>query len=165
MEFWDLLDRQGKKTGKTFVRGHRSLRRNEYHLVVHIWVLNSKNEYLIQRRSDKKPLMPGEWAATGGSALAGETARQAACRELSEELGITVRPKSFRYLKRFWRKNSLNDVFSVRVDVDEKALCLQKDEVAEVKWVTADELRRMVERGEFHNYGEEYFRLIFSLSE
>ena len=88
MESWDILSRNGKPTGKTVSRMCPILRRGEYHLVVHIWTVDGKGNVLIQRRSDQKPLMPGEWAATGGAAVSGETSRFAACRELKEELGI-----------------------------------------------------------------------------
>ena len=30
-------------------------------------------------------------------------------------------------------------------------------------WVTPDELKRMIKKGEFHNYGMEYFDTVFSL--
>jgi isopentenyldiphosphate isomerase len=40
----------------------------------------------------------------------------------------------------------------VHVDVDIKDLKLQKEEVAEAKWVTVEQLTQMVKNGEFHNY-------------
>ena len=165
LEHWDILDRYGNKTGRTIIRGKKGLSKGEYHLVVHIWVINSKGEFLIQRRSDTKPLMPGEWAATGGSAFAGEGSRHAALRELREELGIHVTRRRMVHVKRQLRKYSLNDIYAVRCNIPAEKCKLQKDEVAEVKWVSLEELKRMVENGEYHNYGKNYFEIIYSIDE
>ena len=88
MELWDIMNEDGVVTGKTVVRGRTVLKHGEYHLVVHIWVLGSDGNFLIQRRSEKRKLMPGEWAATGGATIAGETPFASARRELYEELSI-----------------------------------------------------------------------------
>ena len=163
VERWDILDKGGKPTGKTIVRGRRSLSKGEYHLVVHIWVINDKGEFLIQRRSDDKPLMPGEWAATGGSVFSCESSRHAAIRELHEELGIRVARRRMVFIKRQLRKYSINDIYAVRCNIPPHRCRLQKDEVAEVKWVSKEELQKMIENGEYHNYGKSYFDIIYSI--
>lgn len=162
MENWDILNRNGRPTGRTVSRKCPILRRGEYHLVVHIWTVDGKGKILIQRRSDSKPLMPGEWAATGGAAIAGEASRFAACRELKEELGIEKQREELLYVTRMIRRNSLLDVYLTFADCDIEDLKLQEDEVAEVKWVSAEELAEMIEKGEFHNYGKEYFDKLFA---
>ena len=165
MENWDILNRNGKPTGRTVSRRCPILRRGEYHLVVHIWTVDGKGKILIQRRSDSKPLMPGEWAATGGAAIAGEASRFAACRELKEELGIDKRRDELVYVTRMIRRNSLLDIYLTFTDCNPEELTLQQDEVAEVKWVSADDLAEMVKTGEFHNYGKEYFDKLFAAFE
>lgn len=162
MENWDILNRNGKPTGRTVSRRCPILRRGEYHLVVHIWTVDGKGKILIQRRSDSKPLMPGEWAATGGAAIAGEASRFAACRELKEELGIDKKRDELVYVTRMIRRNSLLDIYLTFTDCNPEELNLQKEEVAEVKWVSAEELAEMVSKGEFHNYGKEYFDKLFA---
>ena len=127
--------------------------------------VDGKGKILIQRRSDSKPLMPGEWAATGGAAIAGEASRFAACRELKEELGIDKRRDELLYVTRMIRRNSLLDIYLTFTDCNPEELTLQQDEVAEVKWVSADELAEMVKNGEFHNYGKEYFDKLFAAFE
>ena len=99
-EKWDILDENGLPTGKTTLRGKNFLKNGEYHLVVHIWVMSDDGKYLIQRRSESKRLMPGEWAATGGAAVAGEDSFTAAARELKEELGIDSTRQNLKFLKR-----------------------------------------------------------------
>ena len=165
MEVWDILDKNGNPTGKTVVRGKRGLMKGEYHLVVHIWVIDKNGNFLIQRRSDDRPLMPGEWAATGGSAFSNESSRHAAKRELCEELGIDLDSGRFTLAKRMLRRFSITDIWAVRYDADISKLVLQSDEVSQVKWVSPMQLRRMIKNGEFHNYGKDYFDLVFSIKD
>lgn len=164
MEYWDVLTSDGKKTGRRVKREHYNrFQPGEYHLVVHIWILNSKGQFLIQKRSEKRQPMPGEWAATSGSALAGEVSSAAAARELKEELGISLKTNQLHFLKRFVRKNSLIDLWWACVDTQAETLTLQQEEVTQAKWVSPEQLRQMIDQNEFHHYGTDYFKAIFSL--
>lgn len=162
-EKWDIIDEHGNLSGRTVLRGNVRLKPGEYHLVVHIWVVSSDGKILIQRRSDTKKLMPGEWAATGGAAISGEDSFTAAQRELFEELGITSDKNTLKKALRIKRRNSLLDIWFIKSDVETSKLKLQESEVAEAKWVTAEELKVMVENEEFHNYGNEYFERVFEI--
>ncbi len=161
MEKWDILDKNGKFTGKQITRNRVVLAPGEYHLVVHIWVVGSDGRILIQRRSDSKPLMPGEWAATGGAAISGESSIEAARRELFEELSIEMNERNTRFIGRILRRNSLLDIYMVRCNTPITELKLQKEEVAEVKRVHINHLKRMIKTGKFHNYGKVYFDTVF----
>ena len=160
-EIWDILDENGTATGRTTVRGKCFLKPGEYHLVVHIWIVSPDGRFLIQRRSDSKKLMPGEWAATGGAAISGENSFTAAKRELFEELGINSSQETIKKILHLKRRNSLLDVWMITCDIEEENLKLQQSEVAEVKWVTETQLRNMIKDGLFHNYGKEYFDKVF----
>lgn len=163
MEVWDILDKHGEPTGKTVERRRVCLAKGEYHLVVHIWILGNDGRVLIQRRSFSKPLMAGEWAAIGGSAVSGEKAEIAAQRELAEEMGIEVRLEDLKLIKNMVRKNSILNVFLVCRTIPVAELKLQEEEVSEAKWVHRNKLRQMIKNGEFHNYGKEYFEAIFAV--
>ena len=128
-------------------------------------VVSSDGNFLIQRRSEKRKLMPGEWAATGGSAISGESSLAAAARELREELGIKALKGSLKLMGRLKRRNSFLDVWFIKCDADISRLRLQKSEVAEVKWVTPDELKAMIDGRNYHNYGREYFKAVFEYAE
>lgn len=161
IEKWDILDKDGNPTGNTTLRGRIQLKPGEYHLVVHIWVLSSDGRYLLQRRSDTKKLMPGEWAATGGAAISGEDSFTAAKRELFEELGIKMTEQTARKAFRIKRRNSLLDVWITESDLPADSLILQESEVAEAMWVTEEKLKNMIKNNEFHNYGNDYFDRMF----
>lgn len=162
MENWDVLDKDGNPIGKTVKREKVFLPKGEYHLVVHIWVIDHEGRLLIQKRSAQKQFMPGEWAAHGGAAVSGETSVEAAKRELFEEIGVDADASRFRLVRRIKKRNSLVDVYIVRCNVPICKLVLQQSEVAEVKKVHLNQLKKMVNKGEFHNYGKAYFNSLFS---
>ena len=157
METWDILDENGNMTGKTITRGE-NLGDGEYHLIVHIWIINSKGEILIQKRSKNLKFAPERWAITGGSAIQGEDSITAACRETKEELGIDIHPI---YKPISHKRNSdFTDIWVVKQEINLEDIKLQKEEVCDVKWVTVEELRDMIYKGEFHRYSDKYFDLL-----
>ncbi len=162
MELWDVLDSTGKMTGKTMVRG-QPLQSGDYHLVVHIWIVDRKGNLLIQRRAEDRYPMPGEWAVTGGSAMAGEDSRTAICRELREELGIACRPDEPILLRRPRRRNAFVDSWLLLCSdtIPVSDLHLQTEEVAGARWVTREELQTAIREGNFHHYGADYFQTLF----
>ena len=150
MEFWDVLDGQGKPTGKTAPRGQ--LARGEYHMAVHIWIMNDKRQLLIQQRADTVELLPGKWAVTGGSALAGEEPLYAARRELHEELGVEAKEAELEWLFRIKRQNAFQDVWLLRQNINVGEIQMQLSEVQAVKWVTMGNLKQLAKKGKFHRY-------------
>ncbi len=164
-EIWDIFNENGVLTGKTTVRGRGFLKPGEYHLVVHIWIMSPDGKFLIQRRSERKKLMPGEWAATGGAAISGESSFSAAKRELFEELGIASNEATLKQIFSLKRRNSFLDVWLIKACPEITPITLQESEVAEAKWVSADQLHQMIKAGEFHNYGKEYFEKLFKNTE
>ena len=62
-EVWDLYDAKGNKTGYTLVRG-RPIPEGCYHLVVSVWIINNRGEYLLSQRHPDKPY-PLRWECTG----------------------------------------------------------------------------------------------------
>ena len=165
MENWDIMNSRGELTGRQTVRSGNALSGGEYHLVVHIWVVSPEGKLLIQRRSRRKKFMPGEWAATGGAVIAGETSLSAARRELKEELGIEAAEEEFKFVTRFKRKSSFIDLWAVESNLPVHKLRLQRSEVSAARWISAKELREMLTNGSYHNYGAEYFAEVFSLAD
>jgi len=88
MELWDLYDKDRNKLERQAIRGEK-LNDDEYHIVVNIWIKNSKNEYLITQRAEGRSY-EFMWECTGGSAEAGEDSLSVAIRESKEELGIIL---------------------------------------------------------------------------
>lgn len=160
MEKWDLFDRDGRDTGRTMTRGD-GVPSGLYHQVVHIWVVNGRGEYLIQQRAQGVSWKPGIWAATGGSAVAGEQPLEAALREVREEVGLCVIPAQMRLLTRLRRSNSFCYIYRVLIDKPAEEFRLQTEEVSRVKWATREQIEAMRASGTFYDYGAAYFSIIW----
>ncbi|HKM57221.1 MAG TPA: 16S rRNA (adenine(1518)-N(6)/adenine(1519)-N(6))-dimethyltransferase RsmA [Chthoniobacterales bacterium] len=66
-------------------------RDNLLHRAVHILLLNSRGELLLQKRSYRKDRFPGCWdSSASGHVDAGESYAVSAARELEEEIGATA---------------------------------------------------------------------------
>ncbi len=152
MEKWDILNSAGEPTGETVERSANALKEGQFHLVIHVWVINDKNKTLIQKRSDTVDILPGMWATTSGSALSGETEIDAAKRELSEELGIKTEEEDLILLKKYRGRNNFVYVYAVHKNVGISEISMQEEEVQAVKWVSAKELSDMVSKKQFHHY-------------
>ena len=153
IELWDILDEDGNKTGKIVERG-KPMKQDEYHLVVHIWIRNSKGQFLISKRTPNKTF-PNMWETTGGSAIIGDDSLSAALREVKEEIGINLSPTNCRCLFRLKRQHhhfpDFVDVWLFDEDVDITKVVYQAEEVCGAMWATQEQVLAMIEKGEFVN--------------
>lgn len=153
IEICDIYDAEGNKTGEVYTRGE-TLKDGQYHLAANIWVINSKSQILIQKRSECKDYLPGIWATHGGCAHAGETSLNACIREAYEEIGIILQAENVKLLSRKISNNLIMDDYAVVQDFDISSAVLQSEEVSEIKWVSLDEIKPMVEKKIFFEYTE-----------
>ena len=61
--------------------------------MVHVWIHNSKGEYLIAQRSANRPTFPLVWECVDGLVIKGEDSLQGALREVKEEVGVDLLPE------------------------------------------------------------------------
>ncbi|AWE09031.1 NUDIX domain-containing protein [Lysinibacillus sp. 2017] len=161
MEKWDVYDQDRKKLDKQITRGD-AMEPNDFHVVVHVCIFNSKGEMLIQQRQPFKHGWSNLWDLTcGGSAVAGDTSQQAASRELSEELGLQYNFENMRPRFTMNFQNGFDDYYLIDSDVDLNSLTLQQEEVQAVKWATQEEILKMIEDGTFIPYYESIIQFLF----
>ena len=146
MEFWDLYDRERRPLGKTHMRGV-PLAKGEYHLVVFVWVFNSRGQVLMTKRAPEKQSYPNLWEHTGGSVLAGESSLEAICRELFEETGIHAEAEELTLVETYSRVGSFCDIYFLQKDVALSELTMQPGETCDAKWVTRAQLEEMIAQG------------------
>ncbi|MCI9124951.1 MAG: NUDIX domain-containing protein [Eubacterium sp.] len=146
-ELWDLYTKDREKTGRTHRRGD-PMPDGWYRMAVHVCIFNSQNQLLIQQRQPFKKDWPNMWdVSVGGSATAGDTSRDAAQREVWEELGLQVDLRKARPFFTMNFTNGFDDFYILEQDVDLSALRLQESEVKQVRWAGREEVRQMQERG------------------
>jgi isopentenyldiphosphate isomerase len=156
MEFLDVLNGDGSPTGQTLSRKEVH-QKGLWHRAAHIWIINSKGELLLQKRSLKKESSPGMWdISAAGHLSAGETRIQGAIKEIGEELGLTVNPEELIFLGETkqssvqnngtYFNNQFSDVYLLKKDLDVKTLKLQESEVDEIKYIAWKELKTLADQ-------------------
>lgn len=151
MEIWDILDAEGRKTGRTVQKGAR-LQHNEFLLVVHIWVVDSHGNILIQKRAQHLEWMPGIWAVTSGVVTMNESSINAAVRETGEELGLHLNPFKFNKMNRVKSQNQFTDIYLVAGPREDFLPLILGEKVADSFWTSWRGMMEMKNRDEFLHY-------------
>jgi isopentenyldiphosphate isomerase len=161
MELFDVYDKYRQKTGRSHERW-KAMAEGEYHLVVHVCIINDRGQFLIQKRQPWKIGWPNMWDfSAAGSSVVGDTSIDAATRETKEELGIQLDINEAEILFTISFDWGFDDIWLVRQNVDINELKLQDEEVADAKWVSKKEIKELVQQGEFINYN--YFDTLFEM--
>ena len=155
MEKWDLYTKYREKTGEVYIRQDECMiPEGKYHLVVHVWIRNSKGEYVISQRAADRAVHPLEWECAGGSVLYGESSIEGAIRETAEEVGISLDPSKGKLLFSKIRNDydgkkfrDIMDVWLFEYDGDIDLKRASTGEVAASKWMTKDEIRNLYDSG------------------
>lgn len=151
LEYWDLYDKNRKPLNKIHQRGI-PLNDGEYHIVVCVITINSKNELLLTHRDPSKEIHPDLWEITAGSAISGETSINAAARELFEETGIDVSEDELIMLDTVVGNTkgrfAFVDIYMIKKDIEIDKLKMQPGETTEAKWVTSSQFKEMAKKGE-----------------
>ena len=159
MEQWDIYDENRIRTGKIVEAGTEH-GPGEFHLVVTLCLFDAQDRLLIQRRADEKTLWPSLWDVTvGGSAMAGETSREAMQRETREELGLELELGRPAFTANY--AHGFDDVYVLRHEVDVSALVVPNREVAEVRWAGDDEVVDLMRANQFLPYRESVMQFVW----
>ena len=163
MELVDLYNEDRIPLGKTAER-HAPKDPGEYRTVVHVCLFDGEGRMLIQRRAPEKTVWSLRWdVSVGGGVDAGETSRQAAEREVREELGYPLDLTGVRASVTVNVDGGFDDFFLVRREVGLASLRLQKEEVSEVRWAGCEEIREMIRQGSFSPYPESFIRFLLEM--
>lgn len=152
MEYIDILDENGEKINVIDTKTN-VYTKGLWHKAVHIWIINSQNEIMLQKRSPKKKISPNMWTTSvAGNVSASEESYETAVREIFEEIGLLVNKQELQYLftvKEDKIKNNriikeFIDVFLLEKSIDVTKIKLQEDEVSEIKFISYQEFKNMV---------------------
>ncbi len=146
-ELWDVYDGDKKLTGRLHKRGDE-LSDGNYHLVVHVWIMNSAGEFLITKRSPNKGF-PNMWETTGGSALAGDNSLDTAVREVKEETGLTLDPSRGKLLFDIKRRDSFVDVWMFKEEFNLDDVVLMEGETCGKAAADESVIRDLTKEGSF----------------
>lgn len=160
LEYLDILDETGKKTGevKDYFHVHE---KGLTHLVAHVYILNSEGELLLQQRSSDRKAFPDYWdISSAGHVSAGQKSVEAAQRETEEELGLVIPLEKFEYFhsgeehividKDTYVNNEFQDAFVVRLDEENPKIEIDPVEVQNIQWVSIEKLKSLAKDPEFN---------------
>ncbi|MFZ3054772.1 MAG: NUDIX domain-containing protein [Minisyncoccales bacterium] len=175
MEYIDIYNSDGKPLGikKTRDEIHSQ---GLWHKTVHVWVVNSKDEILIQKRSPKVENHPNQWdISAAGHIPAGEDDISSALRETEEEIGLKLSPNDLIRIgtiknmssQKGYINNEFHSIFVVKINSESVNIKKQEEEVAEVKFIPRKGLQKIVESGDpsFVPHSEEYALLFDYLAD
>lgn len=166
-EIFDVYNRNGKYIGtksKTFCHSKNP---GVYHKPVWIWMINELGQILVQKRAKCKKKFPLLFdMPSAGHVDAGESEIDACIRETYEELGISISPDKFIFLKEFiideWWE--IAQVYLVNIDSNTK-FKISKEEVSEVRWLEYDEFKELFLSDSFVPFNNEYKQFVLDMLE
>lgn len=160
MELWDLYDINRRPLGKTMVRGDVQPA-DTFRLVVHACIFTPDGKMLCQRRSFNHKGWSGMWdVSVGGSAISGETSLDAVLRETREELGLEL-PRDIIPAVTINFNGGFDDFYCINMDVKLSDCTVQESEVAEIDFLSLDEIYAMIDSGIFIPRNKGFMEYLF----
>jgi len=133
------------------------------HRAFSVFILNNKGELMLQQRAYHKYHSPGLWTNTCCShQREGETNIKAGIRRLEEEMGFTTTLRdtiSFIYKAPFDNGLTEHEFDHVLVGHYEDDPIINKEEVADWKWMSLSEIKRDIK--EHPHIYTAWFKIIF----
>jgi len=171
-EYFEIYDSSGNPLQEKHPRD-KVHARGFWHRTVHVWLINSAGEILLQQRGSHKDSNPGLWdISAAGHIDPGETSLQAALRETREELGVEPPAEALKKLGTVRHESVLQDGAFVDREFQDIYIwhCPQKevsefdydqDELDGLRFVPASELwdRIAAEDPELVTHPDEYVKL------
>ena len=165
-EVFDIYNRDGKHLGRKEKSICHSSNPGFYHKPVWIWIINSNNEILVQKRAKCKKNFPGLWdMPSAGHVVAGETSIEGAIRETYEELGIETKKEDYVFVKEYIYDQffEIAQIYLLRLDLKVSDFKIQSEEVEQVKWVTLNDFEKLFYSKEFVPFNDDYRTLVVNL--
>ncbi len=158
-ELFDTYDINGKYLGiktKSFCHSENP---GCYHKPVWIWIINDKGQILVQKRAATKKNLPNKWdMPSAGHVDAGETLLQACVRETGEDLGLKTKESDYIFLKEWLSQETWEfaEIYLLKTRAEISDFKLQKEEVAEVKYLYYNDFVKLFYSDKFCNHATEY---------
>ncbi len=122
-------------------------RDNHWHRNSNVWIINSKGQILCQQRSLKKDSSPGFWEPFfGGHVLHEDSYLETAVKECGEELGLEIKEEDlfFIAIHKIRHTKEFVCVYAMEWDGNINEIKYEEDEISKLKWMSAEEVRRLL---------------------
>ena len=165
-EIFDIYNRDGEYLGKQRKAVCHSKNPGFYHKPVWIWIINDKNEVLVQKRAAVKKNHPNKWdMPSAGHVVAGESSIDGAIRETLEELGVETKESDYKFICEYIDDHSweIAQVYLLKLNLESNNFKLQEEEVSEVKWLSYDEFKKLFYSDDFVRFNNDYRELVLDM--
>jgi isopentenyldiphosphate isomerase len=175
-ELIEIFNEQGAPTGEYKDRKEVHAM-GLWHRTIHLWILNSKGELLLQQRSKTKDTNPNLWdISVAGHIEKGQSSIEAALRETKEEIGLVCKAEELEFLFEVQnifidphtavQDHEFQDVYILKADLDISKLKCEVNEVQALAWVHWSDLEKSYIQGDAKlvTHPEEYPLLFNRLS-
>ena len=119
-----------------------------YYGLVGMWIINSKGQILLQKRSANKKSNPNMWAMCAGHIQTCETYDEAVIRETREEIGLRLEKKDIKPLLEIADGAKLYKGYYTLCDWAIQNFKRQESEVSELKWIDFETFKTMYKKGD-----------------
>lgn len=152
MEYLDVLDENGNKTGEKDTRENIH-KLGLLHSEVAAFIYTDTGKVLLQKRKSNKATYAGVWSVTGGHVLAGENNEDAIVREIKEELNLDIENERVTYVTTYKSKKIKDDIvnnkffsiYIVQINKEEfKKIKIQNEELEEIKLFSMAEIENIL---------------------
>lgn len=152
MELIEIVDENGNFTGEIIER-KEAHDRNLLHNEIAVFIVNSSNQILLQKRSANKRFNPNKWGLCAGHVAVHESLKSAAIRELEEEIGIKFSEKELisfadREILRKDTNSHITYFYYLKCNLLESDFIIQEEELSAVKWFDIDKIINLVKNND-----------------
>jgi len=157
------VDENGKIIGQ-ISRSEAHNGSKKLHPVIHVHIINSKGEILLQKRSMTKTIQPGRWdTAVGGHISYGEKIESALERETQEELGLYNLKFNF-VTKYIWKSEIESELVFVFISQHEEFNFKPNSEVDEVRFWDKNKISKNLGKNIFTpNFEVEFVKILSNI--
>ena len=156
MEYLDILDENGNKTGEKDTRENIH-KLGLLHSEVAAFIYTATGKVILQKRKSNKATYAGVWSVTGGHVLEGENNEDAIIREIKEELNLNIEKEKVIFVTTYKSKKVKDDLinnkfFSIyNVEISENQFSkikIQKEELEDIKLFSIEEIESIMNSGD-----------------
>lgn len=161
-EIFDIVDENDQIIGQA-TRHEAHQNPNLIHRVVHVWIINNKNQILIQQRSLTKDKAPGYWdISCGGHIKSGDSPEITVKRELKEELGINVKCMFIKkYVEKFTDQAEMVNLYYA---ISNGPFKFNEEEITQLKFFSESETQKLINdpHSKFSHFSKQQIPIVFA---
>lgn len=152
MKYVEIVDDKNNLIGEK-VDLNEAFKNGLWHREVSIFVINSKGEILLQKRSNIKRRKPNMWTVCSGIVEADEDVIAAAIRKLHNELVMKCTIYDLELIEIGIESNQLENeinnnfryIYFIKTDREIEDFPINPEEISKVKYVSIEDLGKLIE--------------------